>query len=636
MTKFVLDCFYRPAEDLAASRQEFALTNTSSKPLKAFKLAYTAVNRASANAKLENAESFSRIANFHEITPNAGETIEPGETWSFAITGLANVARHRLDGPKSAYVSTDGSVIEVLCNDLEAPEELDSGERRSMPEGELAEPLHIVPWPQKVAVTAFEEDKTSFLVSGGTTDEKAAAAKINALAVRLFPGAPHPFRFTPSHHQTEIEFQQDSSLPKDGYRLAFAGARARLSYSGPAGRDYGLTVLAQIAYGTYEAPEKFKFPAQGSIEDAPRFSWRGTHLDVSRHFRGAKDILRLLDILAWGRMNIFQWHLTDDEGWRLEIKAYPELTVGGARRGPGCQQVPQLGFAAEVYEGAYSQDDVREIVAHAASFNIDILPEIDVPGHSTAVLKTYPRFADQAEAPESYHSIQGYPNNALNPAMDETYEFLEKVFAEVASLFPFEFIHIGGDEVDVKSWLESPKTQRLMADQGLADTMEVQAYFMGRVRDILKKLNRKLAGWDEVSHGGGIDPDGVLLMAWQRQEVTKDLIDQGYDVICTPGQHYYMDMVQASGWHEPGAGWAGVSTPEDCYAYEAAAGLSAGSEERLKGVQACIWCEHMTNNAIFNHMVFPRLYAVAEAGWTAPAQKAWLRFAAQAPFFPQL
>ena len=636
MTKFVLDCFYRPAEDLAASRQEFALTNTSSRPLKDFTLAYTAVNRATANAKLENAASFSRIANFHEITPNTGETIEPGETWTFAITGLANVARHRLDGPKSAYVSTGGSVIEVLCNDLEAPEELDSGERRSMPAGDLSEPLHIVPWPQKVEITAFAEDKTSFLVAQGSAEEKAAAAKINALAARLFPGAPHPFRFTQSHHQIAIEFQQDDSLAADGYRLEFDQAKAVLRYSGPVGRDYGLTVLAQMAYGTYEAPGTFKYPAQGVIEDAPRFSWRGTHLDVSRHFRGPKDIMRLLDILAWGRMNVFQWHLTDDEGWRLEIKAYPELTVGGARRGPGCQQVPQLGFAAEVYEGAYSQDEVREIVAHATSLNIDILPEIDVPGHSTAVLKTYPRFADQAETPESYHSIQGYPNNALNPAMDETYEFLEKVFAEVASLFPFDFIHIGGDEVDVNSWLASPKTQRLMEEKGLADTMEVQAYFMGRVRDILRKLNRKLAGWDEVSHGGGIDPDGVLLMAWQRQEVTKDLIDQGYDVICTPGQHYYMDMVQASGWYEPGAGWAGVSTPEDCYGYEAAAGLSTGSEARLKGVQACIWCEHMTDNVIFNHMVFPRLYAVAEAGWTDPASKAWLRFAAQAPFFPQL
>ncbi|MHA7772665.1 beta-N-acetylhexosaminidase [Roseibium sp. M-1] len=636
MPQFVLDCFYRPAADIKASRQEFVLTNTGSKPLKGFTLAYTAVTRAARDAVLENAASFSRVANFHEITPPSGLVLAPGTSWRFAITGLANVARHRLDGPKSAYVSTNGSVSEVLCNDLEAPEELDTGERRHLPAGQLTDPVHIVPWPQKVALSAFSDDLTAYLVAEGKPEEKAAAAKISALTIRLFPDAPHPFRFTSSHHLAALTFVQDASLPQDGYRLAFSGASATLSYSGAAGRDYGLTVLAQIATGAYRQPGLFKFPADGVIEDAPRFSWRGTHLDVSRHFRGPRDVLRLIDILAWGRMNVFQWHLTDDEGWRLEIKAFPELTTGGARRGPGCQQVPQLGFASEVYEGSYSQDDVRAIVAHAASLNIDVMPEIDVPGHSTAVLKTYPHLCDQAETPESYYSIQGYPNNALNPAMEETYAFLEKIFAEVAGLFPFEFIHIGGDEVDMKSWLASPKTQRLMEEKKLDGTMEVQAYFMGRVRDILKKLGRKLAGWDEVSHGGGIDPDGVLLMAWQKQQVTRELIDEGYDVICTPGQHYYMDMVQASGWYEPGAGWAGVSTPEACYGYEPADGLTPGSEGRLKGVQACIWCEHMTDNTIFNHMVFPRLYAVAEAGWTIPENKVWQRFAAQVSFLPSL
>ena len=636
MTGFVLDCFYRPAADLKASRQEFALTNTSSTPLKDFTLAYTAVTRAAAGAVLENAASFSQIANFHEIIPLDGESIEPGATWRFAITGLANVSRHRLDGPKSAYVATNGHIIEVLCNDLEAPEDLDSGERKHLPEGKLTAPVHIVPWPQNAGFSGFTAKLSGYLVAGGTAEEKASAAKINALTGRLFPAAPHPFRFARSPHLGELTFAQDAALPRDGYRFSFSGGAASLTYRDTAGRDYGLTVLAQIATGAYLKPGLFQFPAEGMINDSPRFSWRGTHLDVSRHFRGPRDVLRLLDILAWGRMNIFQLHLTDDEGWRLEIKAYPELTAGGARRGAGCRQVPQLGFAAEVYEGAYTHAEVQDIVTHAASLNIDILPEIDVPGHSTAVLKSYPHLADRAEAPESYHSIQGYPNNALNPAMEETYVFLEKVFAEVASLFPFEFIHIGGDEVDMKSWLASPKTRRLMEDRKLKDTMEVQAYFMGRVRDILKKLGRKLAGWDEVSHGGGIDPDGVLLMAWQKQHVTKDLIDQGYDVICTPGQHYYMDMAQASGWYEPGAGWAGVSTPEACYKFNPAEGITPASEHHLRGVQACIWCEHMTDNTIFNHMVFPRLFAVAEAGWTNDAQKDWQRFAAQTPFLPML
>ncbi|POF29314.1 beta-N-acetylhexosaminidase [Roseibium marinum] len=636
MPDLVLDCFFRPGESPTESRLEFVLTNTGSRTLSSFTLAYTALCRAAAGAQLENAEHFSRTANFHEITPKPGQEIAPGGSWKFAIQGLANVARHRLDGPKSAYVTKGGSVFDVLCTDLEAPQDLDSGERKSVPAGKTAEPIYVIPWPQSVEISTYRSSGPSFCIVDGSPEEKAAAVKINALSSRLFPAVPSPFRFSQPRDQTGVVFKENGALPRDGYELKFSGATVLLSYSAPVGLDYALTALAQIAYGAYSDPATYRVPSDGIIKDAPRFSWRGTHLDVSRHFRGPEDILRLVDILAWGRMNVFQWHLTDDEGWRLEIKAYPELTIGGAKRGPGCQQVSQLGFASEVYEGSYSQDEVRQIVAHAASLNVEIMPEIDVPGHSTAVLKTYPHLADQAETPESYHSIQGYPNNALNPAIEETYTFLEKVFAEVADLFPCDYIHIGGDEVDTHSWLASPKTQRLMEDRELADTMEVQAYFMGRVRDILKRLGKKLAGWDEVSHGGGIDPDGVLLMAWQKQEVTRELISQGYEVVCTPGQHYYMDMAQASGWYEPGAGWAGVSTPEACYLYEPSEGLSDDSLGSLKGVQACIWCEHLTGNGLFNHMVFPRLYAVAEAGWTAPVQKDWQRFAALAPHFPAL
>lgn len=636
MSTFVLDSYFHPSEDLANARFDLALTNTGNKAAASFSLAFTSVTRAANGARLKNAAGYSRVANFHEITPPDGLVLQPGDTWSFSIVGLSHPGRHRLDGPKSAYLTATGAMHEVQCTDLQAPDELDTGERKLVPEGRTDTPLHIVPWPQDVDFAGQKSSLCAFSIESGTTIEKSATAKINALSRRLFPEAPYPFRFAASADLMPLSFDLNAALPADGYRLSFGSGTATLAYSGSIGLDYGLTVLAQMAYGTYCDPERYCLPADARIGDAPRFSWRGTHLDVSRHFRGASDILRLLDILAWARMNVFQWHLTDDEGWRLEIKAFPELTVSGARRGPGCQQVAQLGFASEVYEGAYTQDEVRDIVSHATSLNIDVLPEIDVPGHSTAILKTYPHLGDQAEPPESYHSVQGYPNNALNPAMEETYAFLEKVFAEVSSLFPCQYIHIGGDEVDSKAWLTSPKTRRLMEELGLTDTMEVQAHFMGRVRDILKKFGKKLAGWDEVSHGGGIDPDGVLLMAWQKPEVTRDLIEQGYQVICTPGQHYYLDMAQASGWQEPGASWAGVSTPESAYTYEATDGLTASGPGTLVGVQACIWCEHMVDNNLFNHMVFPRLYAVAEAGWTKPENKDWPRFAASSRLFPEL
>ncbi len=182
-----------------------------------------------------------------------------------------------------------------------------------------------------------------------------------------------------------------------------------LTYGGSAGRQYGLTALAQLLHGARIAPDIFRFPATGSLEDAPRYGWRGCHLDVSRQFYPTDDVTRLIDIMAWMRLNVFHWHLTDDEAWRLEIKAYPTLTTLGVLRGPDEPMLPQLGNGAEPVGGFYSQDDVRSVVAHAASLGVEIVPEVDIPGHSTAMLVALPDLVDGQEAPDSYRSVQGFP-----------------------------------------------------------------------------------------------------------------------------------------------------------------------------------------------------------------------------------
>jgi hexosaminidase len=407
-----------------------------------------------------------------------------------------------------------------------------------------------------------------------------------------------------------------------------------LAFSGAAGRQYGLTALAQLLHGARTEAAKFRFPVAGKIADAPRYDWRGCHLDVSRQFYPPADVRRLIDILAWFRMNIFHWHLSDDEAWRLEIKAYPALTTVGARRGPDEPLLPQLGNGAEPVEGFYSHEDVKAIVAHATSLNVEIVPEIDIPGHSTAALVAYPELTDGQEAPDSYRSVQGYPNNALNPAIERTYEFMGAVFDEMVELFPSKLVHIGGDEVANGSWLASPLARQLMDREGLDGTFGIQSYFMKRIQEMLHQRGRKLAGWDEVSHGGGVNPEGTLLMAWQKPEVGIELARLGYDVVMTPGQAYYLDMVQAVEWQEPGASWAGTVPPAHTYAYEAEGDFPEELKARMKGVQACIWCEHFLSRDYFNHLVFPRLPAIAEAAWTPKANKNWLRFAAIVPLRP--
>lgn len=633
----VLNTCYVPSESPDDCRFEFALTNAGTTHLTGFTLAYTATAQASSAARMENARLVRHIASFHEIAAPENLSLAPDATWSFSLIGLTELPKHRLDGPKSAYLEVGDTILPVTCTDLPAPSEIGAGELRNIPAGKIDVPLHAVPWPQNVSIESFQEGPASFWITDGASPgDKAATVKIDALASRLFPVAPHPFRFTPVPGAMALSFEQSETLADTAYAIDFADGGATLRFGTSTGRDYGLTLLAQIALGANTDPSTYKIPQTGRISDSPRFGYRGSHLDVSRHFWPKADILRFLDLLAWARMNVFQWHLTDDEGWRLEIKALPELTKTGTRRGPGCAQVSQLGFADQSYGGFYTQDDVRDIVAHATALNIDVIPEIDIPGHCTAVLTAYPHLKDPDEPPESYFSIQGFPNNALNPALPATYDFIETVLDEVTALFPGDYVHIGGDEVDARSWLASPMAQKLMVLEKLSGTMALQAYFMRKVQAMLRARGKKLAGWDEVSHGGGIEPQDVLLMAWQKPELAGELIDQGYDVISSPGQAYYLDMAQSSGWQEPGASWAGVSTPEHCYNFEPGTAQDDGKAASLIGVQACIWCEHLVNTELFNHMVFPRLYTVAEAGWAHPQDKNWPRFAAQSRLFPAL
>ncbi|MFL0693117.1 MAG: beta-N-acetylhexosaminidase, partial [Agrobacterium tumefaciens] len=458
--------------------------------------------------------------------------------------------------------------------------------------------------------------------------ELRAVENVLRLFCRLFAVGHAPLSLAPVHQGRAIFLKSDEALGASAYRLDFAADGVTLAYGDVAGLQYALTLLSQMLHGARTQPETFRFPVSGTITDKPRYDWRGCHLDVSRQFFPVADVKRLIDILAWFRMNTFHWHLSDDEAWRLEIKAFPQLTTLGVLRGPDEPLLPQLGNGAEPVGGFYAQDEVRDIVAHAAALQVEVVPEIDVPGHSTAMLVALPELVDGQEAPDSYRSVQGYPNNALNPAIEYTYEVLGKVFDEMVELFPSKLIHIGGDEVAANTWMASPLARKLMEQEGIEGTFGLQSYFMKRIQKMLAERGRKLAGWDEVSHGGGVDPEGTLLMAWQKPEVGLDLARQGYDVVMTPGQAYYLDMVQDEAFQEPGASWAGTVPPKHTYTYEAVAEFPAELAARMRGVQACIWCEHFLTRDYFNHLVFPRLPAIAEAAWTPKENKDWLRFAA--------
>ncbi len=633
-----LENAWHPIDGEGGGGFSFSLINVSNETITDFKLAYTSLTRTVDRPRCDNVRYLRRNANFHEFGAPEGFELKPGGTWRFKIDGLLRPARHRTDGAKSAYVTlASGKHLPVSVGDLLLDGRTSDIAPPLLPEGKLDMPFSILPWPAAVSLTPSDGVPVALFPAEGTASgELIGLVTVIDLYSRLFTASHQPFSLATVPQGLPIRFERRESFEPSAYEVEFFSREVVVAYGDPAGRQYALTALAQLVHGARSEPSKFRFPQGGRISDRPRYGWRGCHLDVSRQFYPGDDIKRLLDILAWYRMNIFHWHLTDDEAWRLEIKAFPHLTRVGATRGPDEALLPQLGNGAEAVSGFYSQEEVRSIVAHAGSLNIEVVPEIDIPGHSTATLVALPDLADGQEAPDSYRSVQGYPNNALNPAVDLTYDFLGKVFDEMVELFPSPYIHIGGDEVASNTWLASPLARKLMDEEKIDGTFGLQSYFMKKVQDMLAQRGRKLAGWDEVSHGGGVAPEGALLMAWQKPEVGIELARQGYDVVMTPGQAYYLDMAQAEAWQEPGASWAGTVPPHHTYTYEAAGDFPEDLAQRLRGLQACIWSEHFLSRDYFNHLVFPRLSAIAEAAWTPKDEKNWDRFAAIVRISPKL
>ncbi|HEY9012590.1 MAG TPA: family 20 glycosylhydrolase, partial [Devosia sp.] len=373
----------------------------------------------------------------------------------------------------------------------------------------------------------------------------------------------------------------------------------------------------------------------GRIEDQPRMRWRGCHLDVARRFYSCEEVKQFLAIMAWNKLNIFHWHLSDDEAWRVEIEAFPELTQIGAWRGHGKPVPPLLGSGPEEAGGYYTKDAIRDIVAVGEDFGVEIVPEIDVPGHCYAMLQALPQLRDPGEN-GLYQSIQAFPNNCLNPAVEAVYEALETIFAEMIELFPSAYFHIGADEVPAEAWGSSPKANAMRKDVGAEGAAPLQAAFLKRVQAFLTSEGKITGAWEEAAQGGGIDKDNCYLVGWHTVEASQRLAAEGYAVVVSPGQAYYLDMANGEDWHECGAAWAGWSSPEKTYNFQPNAGWSATETERLMGIQACIWSEPMTDRGVFDRLVFPRLSAIAEAGWTAPERRDFERFSALVGLTPNL
>ena len=405
----------------------------------------------------------------------------------------------------------------------------------------------------------------------------------------------------------------------ESYQLSITGKGISVVAPSAAGLFYGFQSLLQLA--EQEADGTFSFPLI-EIKDSPRFSYRGLHLDVSRHFRTKEFLKKQLDAMARYKLNRFHWHLTDGAGWRLEIKRYPELTEQAAYRPyPNWKAWWKGGrkYCTKDAPGAdggyYTQEDAREIVEYARQRHITVIPEIEMPGHSEEVLAVFPHLSCSGKP---------YVNSEVCIGNEDTFTFLQNVLLEVMEIFPSEYIHIGGDEANMDSWRKCPLCQKRMKQEGLADVKELQSYLIHRIEKFLNEHDRQLLGWDEILEGG-LAPRATV-MSWRGEDGGIKAAKAGHDVIMTPGGFCYLDSYQDDPTSQPEA-IGGYLTLEKVYSYDPIPEVLTKEETAyIQGVQANVWAEYITTAEHMEYMIYPRLLALAEVAWTQPDKKNWEHF----------
>jgi hexosaminidase len=500
--------------------------------------------------------------------------------------------------------------------------------------------IHIIPQPVEIQQSAgsFMFTKTTTIGFNGKDSRKAAemfADKLNiAAGISL-----KAWEDKGAEVQFNINKVPVEKIGKEGYTLVSAPAGVVISANEAAGLFYGMQTLFQLLPKEIESKTAENIPwtiPAVKITDYPRFGWRGIMLDVSRNFFSKEEVKKYIDEIAQFKFNTFHWHLTDDNGWRIEIKSLPKLTEVGAWRVPrfgqfGERAVPKPGEAATV-GGFYTQADIKEIVQYALDRNVTIVPEVDVPGHSMAAIASYPELSCTKDPNTKVNPGSNFSewykdgtfkmmvDNTLNPSDEKVYVFLDKVFTEIAALFPNPYIHVGGDECYKGFWTNDPGCQALMKKLNLTKPEELQSYFMKRVESILKAKGKKLIGWDEILEGG-IGPDASV-MSWRGIKGGIEAAKLGHYVVMTPTTFAYLDYQQGEATIEPPI-YSGLRLKK-CYSYEP---IPDGVDAKyILGGGGNLWTEQVSTFHHAEYMVWPRGWALSEDFWSPKEGKNWENF----------
>ncbi|HEV2640735.1 MAG TPA: beta-N-acetylhexosaminidase [Actinocrinis sp.] len=490
--------------------------------------------------------------------------------------------------------------------------------------GQGDSPRGLVPRPQSAtrAEGWFELDRETTLHAAPELEHAAAW-----LRSALSPATGFPLRDGPAGPDNAISFRLAAhDLGAEGYRLSVRPGEVTVEAGGPAGAFYAAqTLRGLLPPAAYRRSaiggQTWRLPC-GTVADTPRFGWRGVMLDVARHFLPKQDVLRFIDLAAMHKLNMLHLHLTDDQGWRIEIRRYPKLTeVGGWRRESPLGDRRRGLADGRPHGGYYTQDDLREIVAYAADRYITVLPEIDVPGHTRAAIAAYPELGNvdlpDCPADPEVATTWGIHDQVLN-AEQATVDFLCHVFDEVMDLFPGRWIGVGGDECPTAEWAASPRARARMSELGLTGPDEIRGWYTARLAEHLARNGRTLFGWDEICE---VDlPPGAVVASWRGVDGAVTAAGQGHEVVLCPEEQVYLDYRQADGADEP-IPVGTVSSLAHVHAFDPVpAALGPEGARHVLGAQSNIWTEHMDSARVIDYMAFPRLCAFAETVWTGPGQ----------------
>ncbi len=499
---------------------------------------------------------------------------------------------------------------------------------------EELEKYAVVPWPRSLTPREGRFVWNASTRIAVASDDPGSRQVAQALADLIAPATGFSPGIDGTPGANTVLLRLDPSIAHDeGYRLTVHGDGVELVAKKPAGLFYGVQTIRQLLPREIESKTpvsgvSFVLPAV-VIEDAPRFAYRGLHLDVARHFFSTDFVKRTIDRMARFKLNTFHWHLTEDQGWRIEIKKYPRLTEVGSQRketlvGHGHSSPKK--FDGTPYGGFYSQDEVREVVRYAAERFVTVVPEIEMPGHSLAALAAYPELGC-SPGPFEVATHWGIFEDILCPR-EETFTFLENVLSEVIGLFPGKYVHIGGDEAPKARWKASEFVQRLKADKNLDTEEEVQSYFIQRIDHFLTTRGKTLVGWDEILEGG-LSPNATV-MSWRGVKGGIEAARDGHHVIMTPTTHAYFDYYQAPPEGEPLA-IGGYLPLDKVYDFEPVPRELSDQEARyVIGAQANVWSEYLKSESQAEYMIFPRLLAMSEVVWSAAESKKYESFLTRA------